>query len=610
MMAIGEFSIVKDKWEGLDVNYYVEPAYEKYAKAIFGRTPEMLTFFSKKLNYKYPWDKYSQVVIRDYVSGAMENTGAVTFMEAVQSDKRQLVDENWDNIIAHEMFHHWFGDLVTAESWSNLPLNESFANYAEYLWTEYKYGIDEADYHNQTETDQYFAEAESKQEPLIRYQYLDKEDMFDSHSYAKGGRILHMLRKYVGDEAFFKALNLYLNQHKYSDAEVHDLRLAFEEVTGEDLNWFFNQWFLSAGHPDLQVSHTYEAGKVLLTVEQKQDSLYTPIYKLPLKVDIWTNGKPSRHDIEVTSAKQSFSFPASAKPDLVLFDAETQLLGKVAHTKSKDELVFQYYNSTKYLARYQAYNELFQVVASEENAADSGEDNKRPQKAVILNNTILQKLAIDALSDKFWVIRQMAVRNFTDAGEKTALVEEKLKTMAIKDPRSYVRSEAINTLLSIQGKNYAELYKQALQDSSYTVVASALYAYLNTNPEDAAQQIKAVEAFPNTDITLVVANYFSETGDNARYDWFVQKLNSGSNQLLYTLVQLFGKYLMKLPPDLQKKGAQVLADTARKGSAEVRFATYQTLGMFKEQEGVAEIRQDIKQRETDSRVKELYDMVP
>jgi len=151
MMAVGEFKTVKDSYtrkdgSKMEVNYIVEPAYEKDAKAIFGETPEMIRFFSEKLGLEYPWDKYSQIVVRDYVSGAMENTGAVIFGDYVYKTKRELIDGNDESTIAHELFHHWFGDLVTCESWANLPLNESFANYSQYLWDEYEYGVDEADY--------------------------------------------------------------------------------------------------------------------------------------------------------------------------------------------------------------------------------------------------------------------------------------------------------------------------------------------------------------------------------------------------------------------------------------------------------------------------------
>ncbi|MBA3899620.1 MAG: M1 family metallopeptidase, partial [Bacteroidetes bacterium] len=188
MMAIGDYAIVKDKWRSLDVNYYIEKEFEPYARDIFGNTPEMLEFYSKLLGVNYPWDKYHQVIVRDYVSGAMENTGAVIYGEFMNKTSRELLDGDNESIIAHELFHHWFGDLVTCESWANLPLNEAFATYGEYLWIEYKYGRDAADSHLQGNLNQYLSEAKSKQVDMIRFDYEDKEDMFDSHSYAKGGR--------------------------------------------------------------------------------------------------------------------------------------------------------------------------------------------------------------------------------------------------------------------------------------------------------------------------------------------------------------------------------------------------------------------------------------
>jgi aminopeptidase N len=166
----------------------------------------------------------------------MENTGAVIFGDYVYKTDRELLDANDQSTIAHELFHHWFGDLVTCESWANLPLNESFANYSQYLWDEHRYGIDEADFQAESETEGYFGSAEnSGYFNLIRYDYADKEDMFDGHSYNKGGRILHMLRNYLGDEAFFKGLNLYLTTNKFKAAEVHNLRMAFEESVNVSL---------------------------------------------------------------------------------------------------------------------------------------------------------------------------------------------------------------------------------------------------------------------------------------------------------------------------------------------------------------------------------------
>src|SRR6185437_7123167 len=131
-MGVGDYAIVKDKYKNMEVNYYVEKEYEPVARKTFGETPAMIDYFSKLLNFPYPWQKYDQMVGREYVSGAMENTTATLHQDGAYQNARQLVDGNvWEDDISHELFHHWFGDLVTTESWSNITLNESFANYSE-----------------------------------------------------------------------------------------------------------------------------------------------------------------------------------------------------------------------------------------------------------------------------------------------------------------------------------------------------------------------------------------------------------------------------------------------------------------------------------------------
>ena len=184
MIAVGEFAVVKQTWENIPVEYYVEPAYKADAKKIFNHTPEILSFFSKITGVKYPWQKYSQVVVRDYVSGAMENTTGVIYGDFVQKTERELIDNHNDGIVAHEMFHHWFGDYVTCESWANLTMNEGFANYSEYLWFEHKYGREEADRHRRNEINGYLGSVgQGGAHALIHWGYNDKEDRFDAHSY-------------------------------------------------------------------------------------------------------------------------------------------------------------------------------------------------------------------------------------------------------------------------------------------------------------------------------------------------------------------------------------------------------------------------------------------
>lgn len=590
MMAIGKYAIVKDKWRNLELSYYVEPQYQRYAKAIFGNTPEMMEFFSNILDYPYPWDKYAQVVVRDYVSGAMENTTASVFMEQLQVDNRYLLDDNWDYIIAHELFHQWFGDLVTAESWANLPLNEAFANYSEYLWYEYKYGKSEADDRWKDELSQYLSEAQSKQEPLIRYQYLDKEDMFDSHSYSKGGLVLHSLRKVVGDEAFFASLQLYLKKNQFQTSEIHKLRMAFEEVTGEDLNWFFNQWFLAAGHPDIAVTDSFANGEVILKVVQKQDERYTPIYKLPLYVDIWVGGKLERHHITISEKEQEFRFKAAKAPDLVYFDGETQLVGEIKHERSIEAYNFQYKNSTKYLARLEAIMRLQDQVNENE----------------VVRNTVFT-----ALNDEAWQIRQEAARALerysgeTDKGKYT----QKLKEMAMNDSKSLVRAVAINALAALDKETNAT-YLQTMNDSSYTVLANSLYAYANTGGSEIQSKVEKFEKLDNFVIVKTLAEFYSYYNTEGKIDWFIGKMETRSGGELMYLLDYFATYAAEQNAEVQKIGANLLINKAKNDpSATARVSSYLALKKLEKVEGLQDILKQIRTNEKDKQALQYYEML-
>ncbi|HSU50287.1 MAG TPA: M1 family metallopeptidase, partial [Segetibacter sp.] len=321
-MGVGDFAIVRDRYKNKEVSYYVEKDFEKEARKIFGLTPEMISFYSRILGVEYPWAKYSQMVGRDYVSGAMENTSATLHSEYLQQNARQLVDGNkYEDYISHELFHQWFGDLVTAESWSNLTLNESFANFSETLWNEYKHGQDAGDEHNYKQMFDYLRSG-GENKNLVRFYYNDKEDMFDRVTYEKGGRILNMLRNFVGNEAFFKSLNLYLNTNKFKSAEANNLRLAFEEVTGKDLNWFWNQWYYGSGHPQLDITYAYNEANKKASVIVNQTQSGDKVFTLPVAIDIYNSGTKKRYNVWVRNKTDTFSFDTNTRPDLINFDAD------------------------------------------------------------------------------------------------------------------------------------------------------------------------------------------------------------------------------------------------------------------------------------------------
>lgn len=533
MMAVGEFKIVKDSYTRqngtkMDVNYYVEPEWEQYADDIFDETPEMIKHFSELLGVEYAWDKYNQIVVRDYVSGAMENTGAVVFGDYVYKTDRELLDENDQSTIAHELFHHWFGDYVTCESWSNLPLNESFANYSQYLWDEYRNGLDEANYNAEKEADGYFQSAQMQgYHNLIWLDYDEKEQMFDGHSYNKGGRILHMLRTYVGDEAFFASLKLYLTQNKFKAAEFHNLRLAFEEVTGEDLNWFFDQWFLGSGHPVLEVEETVSAGFVKVRIAQKQSLELSPIFRLPMQIAVFDDAGKHIHEVVVDKLEETFQFPVSGNLKCVIPDYQQVLLAKVKEEKPQAQFIQQYYVGETYGAR-----------------------DKALRYGTKKTDSLSQVLILDALSDKFWSIRSLAIEK---AGKLRS--ENKVKAtgiirdLAVKDPNSYVRASALSYLEAQGGEeNMESLYVQVIEkDSSYQVVAAALRNLGKSNSELAMQKAKVLESEPSSKMILGIATLYGTYGDASKFDYFESILMgsrlSGFDQLgtMNTLSLFVGK---------------------------------------------------------------------
>jgi aminopeptidase N len=520
MITVGEFAIVKDEWRGIPVEYYVEKKYEADARTIFAHTLEMLDFFSDKLGVKYPWPKYSQVVVRDFVSGAMENTTGVIFGEFVQLTERELIDNHNDKIVAHEMFHHWFGDLVTCESWANLTMNEGFANYSEYLWMEHKYGKDAADYHWYEEANGYFGQAAGSIHPLIYFGYRNQEDMFDAHSYNKGGCTIHMLRKMVGDDAFWAALNLYLTENKFNSVEAHDLRLAFEEVTGQDLNWFFNQWFFSAGHPLLEVDTEYDLTekKVIVKIEQTQNTDRAPaIFQLPIDIDIYVGDQKTRREsVRMTKRYQEFSFSVSAEPNLVSVDPDHVLLKQMQDDKTDEELVFQYMNAKNFLDRYKPVEALV--------------ESRALGSADVLD---------DALNDNFFVIRGLAAQ---EADLSKPAIAAQLKKMALEDPHSQVRSAAISSLAATGDQAYLPVLKQAIEkDQAYPVIATALQEMVLLDKDEAMNFVSTLENIDNSDIIASIGNIYGSNRNTEHLDFFEKNMNKVDG---YDAIDFLGNYLM------------------------------------------------------------------
>ncbi|MCI2228491.1 M1 family metallopeptidase [Polaribacter sp. MSW13] len=503
-MGVGEYEIIKDSYKNIPVDYYVEKEYAPYAKDIFGKTPEMMEFFSTILGVEYPWNKYSQIVGRDYVSGAMENTTAVIHGEQAYQKPGQLIDENkQENTIAHELFHHWFGDLVTSESWSNLTLNESFANYSEYLWREHKYGKVEAEMHLFEEVKSYM-NGQNFDKHLVRFNYDDKEDMFDLVSYNKGGAILHMLRKYLGDDAFFEGLKTYLNEYKYKTAEVHQLRLIFEKITGKDLNWFFNQWYFGGGYPKIEISYDYNTLRKTVTINIIQ--LQGKSFKFPFAIDIFEGNKRRRHTVFVEGKDASFSFPYTKQPTLIQVNADGALICEITENKVLSDYIFQLKNADNYVHRREA---LIEVAKKQ--------DDKDAFNAVVA-----------AMNDKAYKIRILALEKIdliNKFSKKDAI--HKIMQMANSDEKTLVQAAAIYTLGKLTDPELKPIFEKALQSKSYSVLGKALVAMYYVDKQLAITKSKQLPDEVRQILATPLTRIFIEENDEKELPFIAKNVVSG-----------------------------------------------------------------------------------
>ena len=501
-IGVGDFAVIKDGYKGKEVSYFVEKEYAGVARKIFGLTPEMIQFFSTRVTgIDYPWAKYSQMVGRDYVSGAMENTTATLHQESAQQDARELTDGNvWETTIAHELFHQWFGDYVTAESWSNLTVNESFANYSQTLWREYKYGKDAGDHENSKDQQSYLMSGGQKKD-LVRFYYADREDMFDNVSYEKGGRILHMLRNYVGDDAFFASLNRYLTDNKFGNGSAHHLRLAFEKVTGKDLNWFFNQWYFGSGHPALDINYSYNDSTHRAFVYVKQTQSGDKIFKLPIAIDVYEGTTKKRYSVLLENKADTFSFPVAAQPKLINVDGDKIVLCVKKDNKTLAQFLHQY----QYAGNYKDREEALAAAQGKNSDADA------------------KTLRMLGLKDPFYAIRQEALEQFL-TGTPTPEVLQQARTMAQSDPNRLVRAAAIDLLAKAGEETDKALFTKAATDSSYTVAGAALEALASIDSAGSHQLAKKLMLEPcKGRLVSSVCNVLAAYGDPMAFDFVAGK---------------------------------------------------------------------------------------
>jgi len=534
-MAAGEYAVIKDSWKGKEISYYVEKDYAPVARRIFGITPAMIGFFSKLTGVDYPWSKYSQITSR-HPGLAMENTSATLVSDGEQQDARELTDGNRaEPTIAHELFHQWFGDYVTCESWSNITLNESFADLGQVLWNEYKHGKDSGEAKNFSYLSFYLSDTSNANKDLVPFYYAMRDDAFNQLSYQKGSCILTMLRYYVGDSAFFKSINLYLTTNKFKSAEAQNLRLAFEEVTGKDLNWFWNQWYYSNGHPKLDIHYSYDEANMKVKVVVNQTQASDKLFILPVAIDIYHGLNKQRFQVWLRNKEDSFNFPMT-KPDLVNFDGDKILVAEKKENKTLAEYIYQYNHAGNYVDRREA------IDFAAKNQTDT-------------NAIEFLKLALE---DKYAGLRNYTIGKLDFKNESVKLsVEPLLVELAKKDSNRIIKATAIRQLSQYKNPAYTALFKAFVNDSSYTVSGASLFALSVVDSADALNEAKRLSAFPskgrlsNAIISILVGSDDGSSGDMVL--GFIERMNMWQNK--FQILQPIGNFLIKTKnTDILKRG--------------------------------------------------------
>jgi aminopeptidase N len=332
-LAVGDFATIETTWRDVPVVYHVQRGREAEAERTLARTPQMLELFSTRFGVPYPYPRYAQVFVADFIFGGMENTSATTLADTVLIDERAALDHDIDALVSHELAHQWFGDLVTCRDWGEGWLNEGFATYAEYLWREHHEGRDAADLELEDWADMYFGEDSGRYRRTIATKLYDEPiDVFDHHLYEKGGRVLHMLRHTIGDDALWKCLAHYLGKHRHGVVESRDLARAVEEATGKNLDWFFSQWVIDgSGHPELELEIRWDADAELATVTVSQVhkvDAKTPLFRLPTAMRFRVDDRDVDVPFEITDAKQVFHFRLAGEPTQAIFDPGRVLLAE------------------------------------------------------------------------------------------------------------------------------------------------------------------------------------------------------------------------------------------------------------------------------------------
>jgi aminopeptidase N len=457
-LAVGDFAELSDQWQGKPVNYYVDKGREADAKHTMGKTPAMIEFFSQTFGYAYAYPKYAQVCVDDFIFGGMENTSTTLLTDRCLLDERAALDNrNSESLVAHELAHQWFGDLVVIKHWSHAWIKEGMASYSEILWTDREYGTDEAAYYRLGEVRNYLAEDSSRyRRPIVTHVYREAIELYDRHLYEKGACVYHMIRAELGDTLFFKAIQTFVQTHAHQTVETVDLLRAIEKSTGRNLQFLFDQYVFRGGHPDYKVAYSWDGdsnlAKITVTQTQAKEDDRDTVFDLKIPIGLGdADGSIKTFTVRIHEREQSFYFPLAEKPQFVSFDVGNHSLKTVTLDYPLPELKSQLQSDPDPLSR---------IFAAEALAKKGGLE-------------AVKALATALTEEPFWGVRAEVAKNLATI-QLNSVVPELVK--GLSDSEARVRRAVVNAIATIKTpESFAALQPIATNgDPSYYVEAAAL----------------------------------------------------------------------------------------------------------------------------------------
>jgi aminopeptidase N len=496
-LAGAEFAVYHDRVGTLPLDYYVgKHVDEATARRFMGNTPKMIRFFGEKTGQPYPYNKYAQVCVPDFVAGGMENITATTMTDSVLVDEIAALEGDADSLVAHELAHQWFGDYLTGKDWSHIWLNEGFATYFAAIFTESHKGDDVFRLEMHQTAGGYQGGDRFSRRALVEERYRSSEDMFDGVTYSKGACVLHVLRGLVGEAAWWKGIRQYVAAHKLQLVETDDFRRAMEAASGKDLKWFFDQWVYKAGHPELKVRWHYEdADKTVRVHVQQTQALdeQTPLFRLPTTLEITDSSDgPRVVPIVIDGRSHEFVIPCPARPRMVEIDPRGWLLKEINFAKSDEENLFQLEHAACVLGRLSAAEALIKKAKSNTKIAEALAHAWKREKAsftrhelfaILCNGAeVFRPALIEGASDHEPRVRAAAIEGLARL-RRTEKSEAVLRA-AWNDPgQPYIsRKAALRGLVRWKVKDASDLIEKGLKITAgdHAIAAVALELALQT----------------------------------------------------------------------------------------------------------------------------------